>query len=117
MFLSVFCSTQLIPTAMALSKRYFDEAPVEISSQYDYAKLEGTHDIARMLQEDPKVVVDAVVDNVSVRWPSYWNYAGWQAFGLKYFSFLPRDIMEFIQVTCNPAPRPVNDDYLKPKKR
>jgi len=107
------CSTKLIPTALNLSLKYFNAAPVDIRSQYDYAMVEANHGIAQFLKEDPSVVINAVVDTVSLRWPSFWNYAGWQAIGLQYFTFLPRDILEAIQVAANPAPRPVHKNYLK----
>lgn len=115
-----YCSTTLIPTAMNLSTRYFHEAPISITSQYDYSHIENTHSIAQLIKENPVVVINAVVETVTLRWPSFWNYTGLQAQGLKYFTFLPREILEFIQVLVNPAPRPVNnnnDYHCKPQQQ
>lgn len=58
----------------------FEAAPREVTEQYDFRNMQVIQDrIVEPLQEDPQVVVNAIVANITTAAPEFVNAVGYQA--------------------------------------
>lgn len=79
-----FMKTPLIASSTHETSRIFDEASAEIRSQYNRENFERMTHLIEAVQEDPILVVNEIIRNVTVKAPQPVNAVGWQAFALRY---------------------------------
>lgn len=89
-----FMKTPLIASSTDETKRIFEEAPAEKKAQYNQDNFDRLTKFIEAVQEDPSLVVNEIVRNVTVKKPQAVNSVGWQAFVMRlvqnyyYYSFI-----------------------------
>jgi hypothetical protein len=74
--LPIVVRTPLIATAFDLSMRDFNAAPKAITKQYPLSNIENTKETAAQLEEDPALVVDCIIKQLTVFSPVLNNFPG-----------------------------------------
>jgi NAD(P)-dependent dehydrogenase (short-subunit alcohol dehydrogenase family) len=89
-----FMKTPLIKSAFEVSKKIFDEAPEEKRSQYNGECFDAICKVIETVQEDPEIVVNEIIRNITVRKPQPVNGIGNQAFLMRWMYYLIPDLVQ-----------------------
>ncbi len=78
-----FMKTPLITSSYAASLREFEQAPKDITTQYSVSNVDALNTTIKQVQENPSVVVDKLVYNITVKRPVLFNPAGYQGLAVR----------------------------------
>ncbi len=78
-----FMKTPLIQSSLEATQKIFDEAPEEKRAQYNRENFQFMAKTIEAVQEDPELVVNEIIRNVTVKNPQAVNGVGWQAFVMR----------------------------------
>ena len=82
-----------------LLQKEFSQAPKEISCQYPESDIAAFHEVVTVMEEDPAVVIDCIVDQLTVFSPVLNNYPGLQAKLLAWLLWVsPLSLQHFVEV-------------------
>eukprot|EP01034_Spumella_vulgaris_P026167 gene26167-32702_t len=98
-----FMRTPLLTTSHLLAVKEFNEAPKSITDQYDLTTLNKLNETIQSLQENPQLVIDAIVDNMTYAQPALVNAVGWQGFFVSWLRLAPEWLNNYGEDMLNRA--------------
>jgi len=98
-----FMRTPLLASGSSAGKRSFETAPSDITSEYGTEWLNGQIDTVNKLAEDPKLVVDAVVDALTDSHPPLWYFPGNAAKIMRIAPIFSSGLWDFLHLFNGPS--------------
>jgi NAD(P)-dependent dehydrogenase (short-subunit alcohol dehydrogenase family) len=99
-----FCRTNIVMGGNNAAKAAWAKVPAELQSHYDFQELEPTD--FDFLLEDPKVVVNAIVDALTDVAPPMWYFPGYQPAVLRQLTSVCGELLDLIGMqSVGPQPK------------
>lgn len=99
-----FMNTNIVVAGPAWSRKIYESAPKEVTEQYHAPPFDQLESAIGVIMEDKSVVINAIVDTLTLAHPRFWRFPGYSAQYIRLLLFFPRAVQEF---AMNLLPNPV----------
>lgn len=103
-----FMNTNMVKEGPAWAKTTYERAPKEVAAQYSEPIFDALDSFIALTAEDKSLVVNAIVDTMTLLNPRFWRFPGIGAKFIRLNMFFPRGVQELLMGLLPPfmTPRP-----------